>query len=455
MQLPITAYERLQLLDRYIRIPTLSRAVTAEQVAAVRDFWHEPGIELQELWPESGEGTPALYAEISGEQPGPVVLLYGHYDVQPPGNLADWRWGGQPCDPWVPAYFIGERPVDPAALSEDELHRTYLVGRGGADNKGQHLANILGVLDTKRAGMLRGTVKIILDGEEEHGSPNLAAIAERYRELLAAEMLIGSDGPKPHDVPTVLMGCRGLLGVEIRVDNGRGQSVHSGNYGNIVPNPVLPLARLLQGLPERVNAVARRNRAFRESVLARFGDSPERNLWEPFLDPTTNINGIISEGVSPDQMRTIIPGWALAKIDVRLTPDTPPDEVYAAIEDARIDEVARSRGVTISLRRSSTVPPSYTPPDRPEFEAIVAASRAYWDREPGVVPLLGGTLPNYVFTDLLGMPAYWLPGAQANNRQHDVNEHLLLGHFFHQSGWYAAVLAAVANGAESAGEATQ
>jgi acetylornithine deacetylase/succinyl-diaminopimelate desuccinylase-like protein len=319
-----------------------------------------------------------------------------------------------------------------------------LVGRGGADNKGQHLADALGVLEARQAGTLRGTVKVILDGEEEHGSPNLATIATRYRDLLAADLLVGSDGPKSRGEPTIVLGCRGLLGVEYRVDNGRGASVHSGNYGNVVSNPVFALARLLAGLPERVAAVARRDDAFRTAALAAFGEAPERAGWEPFLDPTTNVNGVVSEGVSPGQMRTIIPGWALATIDVRLTPDTPADAVEAALEAARIDEAARSPGVTIALRRTSLVPPSYTAPDRPEFAAIVNATRAYWGREPVVQPLFGGTGPNYVFTDLLGLPAYWLPGAQPDNRQHDVNEYYLLEHFFRQPGWYAAVLDAVA-----------
>jgi acetylornithine deacetylase/succinyl-diaminopimelate desuccinylase-like protein len=382
--------------------------------------------------------------EVHGGRPGPTVLLYGHYDVQPSGDLSAWRWGGRPCDPWQPAYFVGQAPVDPAAMPESALDGVLLVGRGGADNKGQHLANALGVLDAHQAGTLRGTVKLILDGEEEHGSPNLAAIATRYRDLFAADLLVGSDGPKSRGEPTIVLGCRGLLGVEYRVDNGRGASVHSGNYGNVVPNPVLALARLLAGLPERVDAIARRNDAFRSAARAAFGEAPDRAGWEPFLDPTTNVNGIVSEGVSPGQMRTIIPGWALATVDVRLTPDTPAGVVEAALEETRAEEAARSPGVTIALRRTSLVPPSYTAPDRPEFAAIVNATRAYWGREPVLQPLVGGTLPNYVFTELLGLPAYWLPGAQPDNRQHDVNEHYLLEHYYRQSGWYAAVLDAVA-----------
>lgn len=247
-----------------------------------------------------------------------------------------------------------------------------------------------------------------------------------------------------------MLGCRGLLGVEIHAENGRGASVHSGNYGNIVANPVLALARLLATLDEAAAGVARRHGAYRAAALAAFGHDPARPAWEPFLEPTTNINGIISEGVTPGAMRTIIPGWAAATIDVRLTPDTLPDEMYDAIVATVAAADARDGGVTLTVRKTSEVPPSYTAPERPEVTAIVAAGRGFWGVEPAVLPLLGGTLPNYVFTDILAMPAFWLPGAQPDNRQHDVNEHLQLGHFLRQAGWYRAALDAVAGVRQSA-----
>src|SRR5215470_6764933 len=131
------------------------------------------------------------------------------------------------------------------AWSATRRWTTWSWSRGGADNKGQHLSNILGAMDAVRAGTACWKVKIILDGEEEHGSPNLEAIARAHRAKLAADVLIGSDGPKQKNAPTLVMGVRGLLTVNIVADNGQATSVHSGNYGNIVPNPVLPLARLI------------------------------------------------------------------------------------------------------------------------------------------------------------------------------------------------------------------
>ena len=96
-----------------------------------------------------------------------------------------------------------------------------MVARGGADNKGQHLSNVLGALDAARAGRAQWRVRVILDGEEEHGSPNLDAIARAHRDRLTADVLIGSDGPKQKNAPTLVMGVRGLVGVDLVADNGR------------------------------------------------------------------------------------------------------------------------------------------------------------------------------------------------------------------------------------------
>lgn len=433
-------HERVGLLDRYIRIPTVSRQVTPAMVEQVRAFWQEQGLALEPLWPEGDAGTPALYGEVPGPPGAPALLLYGHYDVQPTGDPSLWRWEGVPCAPFEPAYFRGGTQVEPRTLTADELDGVLVVARGGADNKGQHLANVLGALDAARAGTLQWTVKVLLDGEEEHGSPHLRAIAERHRGRLTADILIGSDGPKQRNLPTLLMGVRGLLIADIVAENGAPASLHSGNYGNILPNPVLPLARLIADVERRVRAEAEAHDGFRHEAAAVFAEWADKATWAPFLWPTVNVNHLLTDGASPQLTRTIIPRSAHARIDVRLTPDTSPAAVRAIIERAVAEHAGEEEGITFRVETGGDLPASYTSPAHPAFDWLLRLLAEQGEGEPVALPILGGTLPNFVFTDVLGIPSFWLPAANADNQQHDVNEHYLLRHFFSQAALYARIV---------------
>jgi acetylornithine deacetylase/succinyl-diaminopimelate desuccinylase-like protein len=432
-------HERLELLDRYLRIPTISRQVTPEMVEAVRAFWRGAGLELEPLQPPGGQGTPALYGELPGPAGAPVLLLYGHYDVQPTGDLERWRWEGVACKPFEPTYFHGGNPVDPRALDAKALDDVTVVARGGADNKGQHLSNVLGAMDAVRAGRQQWKVKIILDGEEEHGSPNLEAIARAHRARLAADVLIGSDGPKQKNAPTLVMGVRGLLGVDLVADNGQPASVHSGNYGNIVPNPVLPLARLIADIEERVRAYAAAHEAFRREASEVFAKWEDKAVWTPYLWPTVNVNHFMTDGASPQLRRTIIPRSVHARLDIRLTPDTPLAAVREIVERTVADHKGRTPGVTFTVTTRGQ-PASYTSPARPEFGWLLRLLEQQDDGEPLALPILGGTLPLHVFTEVLGMPALWIPAANSGNQQHDINEHYVLRHFYRQTELYAAIV---------------
>src|SRR5213078_591305 len=173
-----------------------------------------------------------------------------------------------------PTYFRAGQRVDPHALDAQALDDVVLVARGGADNKGQHLAAALGALD--------------------------AARARAHRARLAADVLVGSDGPKQQDRPTLVMGVRGLLTVDIVADNGRPVSVHSGNYGNIVPNPVLPLARLIEEIEARVRDYAARHDRFHREATEVFAKWKDAAVWRPYLWPTVNVNHLMTDGASPE-----------------------------------------------------------------------------------------------------------------------------------------------------------
>ena len=122
----------------------------------------------------------------------------------------------------------------------------------------------------------------------------------------------------------MVMGVRGLVGVELVADNGRPASLHSGNYGNIVPNPVLPLARLIDDI-ETECAPSDTHDAFRREATELFAKWEDKAVWKPFLRPTVNINYFMTDGASLTARRTIIPRTANARLDIRVTPDTPPE----------------------------------------------------------------------------------------------------------------------------------
>ncbi len=442
----------LQLLDEYIRIPTISSEISPTTVEQVRAFWHRLGLEFELLWPQTPTSSrihnPALFTIVPADRPNaPTILLYGHWDVQPTGDPALWRWQGQPCSPFQPTYFLKDRYVasDPATVvaqvGSAELDQLWLVARGAADNKGQHLANILGVLRAKQAGQLQWNVKIILDGEEEVGSPNLGAIVDTHREKLKADFMVGSDGPKSDNRPTLLLGVRGLLAITLRGSNGTGRMLHSGNYGNVKPNPVLPLARLMEKMAGAVKALGEQHPQFRQTIDRYFEQDPDRAYYEPFLSPTFNINSLLTEGATGGQRRTIIPSWAEASIDVRLIPGLPPQMVYDALEGLVEQENRQAAGVEFTIQMGSSCAASFTAPDREGFGWLRGVVEQYWGDQLRVIPLLGGTLPNDVFTDGLGMASYWLPAANSDNRQHDTNEHLILTHFFRQQDFYATLAA--------------
>jgi acetylornithine deacetylase/succinyl-diaminopimelate desuccinylase-like protein len=256
---------------------------------------------------------------------------------------------------------------------------------------------------------------------------------------LRADLLIGSDGPKQRNEPTLVMGVRGLLGVELVADNGKPASLHSGNYGNIVPNPVLPLARLIEDIETRVRAFGESHDAFRREASELFAKWEDRAVWKPFLRPTVNINHFMSDGASPTARRTIIPRTAHARLDIRVTPDTPPAAMEEIVTRVVADHRDRTPGITFTVRFASQ-PASYTSPQRPEFGWLLRLLEQHGDAEPVALPTLGGTLPLWVFTETLGIPALWIPAANSDNQQHDVNEHFVLRHFFQQTALYADVV---------------
>jgi len=365
---------------------------------------------------------PIVYAEVGPRDARFTWLLYGHYDVYPADEKQE-GWRTRPFEPVVD----GDR----------------VWGRGTGDNKGQHLAMLHAIaLWRELHGELPIRVKVILEGDEETGSEPLPEFIEAHRERLAADLCCYSDGPMfPNDQPVLLMGVRGNLGIEF-VAKGAKRNLHSGNFGGVAPNPTLDLIHLLAEMVDRDGrlmvpgaayadvkvaaadlAAVRRltvdHAGFRESVGVEPTTGGDDALFHErlMLRPAFNVSGFASGYTGPGQ-KTIIYKEALAKADVRLAGGQDPDAVFEAIR--RFAAARRYDG--IEVRRTKSTPPSRTALDHPLVPVVKDAVARGFGREPLVVPALGGTTPDFVFTRLLALPSIVVPLAPYDENNHAPNE---------------------------------
>src|SRR5450432_698685 len=357
---------------------------------------------------------PILYAEIGPKDARFTWLLYGHYDVYPADEKEE-GWRTRPFETVVD----GDR----------------VWGRGTGDNKGQHLA-LLNAIATwcELHGELPVRIKVILEGDEETGSVPLPKFIEENRARLKADFVVYSDGPMfPNDQPVLLMGVRGNLGLEF-VAKGAKRNLHSGNFGGVAPNPTLDLIHLLAEMVDRegrlqvpcagyadvnvagadldaVRSLTVDHAGFRESVGAEPITGSDDALFHErlMLRPAFNVSGFAS-GYTGAGQKTIIFKEALAKADVRLVGGQDPDKVFEAIQD-----FARARGYhCIEIRNLKATPASRTPLDHPMVAVVKAAVEKGFGKKVLVVPSLGGTTPDFVFTRLLGPPSTVVPLAPSD-----------------------------------------
>jgi len=366
-------------------------------------------------------GGPLLLAERH-EDPGlPTVLTYGHADVVPAEPLR-WRAG---LDPWTVTV---------------EGDRWY--GRGTADNKGQHTINLAALEQVlaARGGRLGFNLKILIETGEESGSPGLSEFCARYADDLAADLLIASDGPRvAADRPTVFLGSRGAAGFTLRVRL-RDRSYHSGNWGGLLRNPATVLACALASLvngqgeilvpglrPPPIPDVVRR--ALRTIPVG--GDPGDPDIdedWgEPGLTPAERVIGwntleVLSLAAgNPEIPVGAIPGTAHAHCQLRFAPGA---DVTSMTADIR-DHLDRHGFGMVAVEPGGLMNASRTDPDNPWVQFALASLERTEGSAPALLPNLGGSLPNDVFTDGLGLPTIWIPHSYPGCAQHAPDEHLL------------------------------
>ncbi len=410
----------LEELAPYVAIPSISRDADAATMLAAAD-WLAGQLAFANGRVEETGGHPVVRAEWLGRSDAPTILVYGHYDVQPTGDLAEWT-------------------APPFELTVDG---DVMRGRGCSDDKGPvYVVLKVAQAFAEQEGGPPLNVKFLFEGEEEIGSPHLPAYLRAHVAELAADLVISADGAmwRPSE-PSLSIASKGLVTLDVVVE-GAVDDLHSGRFGGTVANPVHVLVEILSGLHDRTGRVAvpgfydgipelsasRRHEisqvdfddeAYRaglgvDALFGEAGFSTLERLWER---PTLEINGITAGG-----KYTVIPHVATGHISCRLVPGQRPEAVLAAI----VAHVERGGfpGVRVSVMPDSGSVPAYTiAPDHPAIRAASAALGQVYPGEEVLLAVIAGTLPaTALFEEVLGAKTLFFSFSTADEKLHAPNE---------------------------------
>lgn len=425
--------ETLDALKDLVRIPSVSaagfpREPLSRSAEAVAGRLREWGVDPVEVVPHEG-APPFVVGEWSGNAGAPTLLIYGHHDVQPPGNLDRWI-----TPPWQPVERDGR-----------------LYGRGAVDDKAGIISHAAAVRAWFSAtGGLPVNVKFIIEGEEEVGSPNLAGFLERHRQRLSADCLVLTDTCNlDTGIPSLTTSLRGLIMADVTVSVLDGP-LHSGIWGGPIPDPVQALAKILARLTDDRGRTAipgigpgpepdgsygdlpfdealfRAQAGMAEGVplLTKGGDA---TYWATWRAPTVTVSGLDAEPIATSSNQ-ILP-QAAARIGVRLAPEQDPETCLAALVDfLRLD---LPWGCRVEVTPHAAAGGWRTRPKGPYFETAGHALRAGYGRAVAHIGC-GGSIPFVEpFARTMGdIPALLLGVEDPLCRAHGENESLHLGDFY-------------------------
>ena len=410
----------------YVRHPSISaqNIGIAEVGAMLLDMLGKLGLDAEAI---PTPRHPMIMGRWNGKPGTPTVILYGHYDVQPP----------EPLDLWLSPPF------------EPTIREGRIYARGIGDNKGQHFAQLLAIeAHLAVTGTLPCNLIVLLEGEEEIGSPHIAEFVREHTAKLKADLVVTADGPlHASGLPVVTFGVRGVASFELRAKTAN-RDMHSGNLGGVAPNAAWSLVHLLgtmrkaageitiEGLHDKIIPPTNAEReaasklpldlagTMQELGLKRLDEPQGRPFYDRLMfHPTLTINGL-NGGYGGAGHKTVLPCEAVAKCDIRLVEAMTPDDVFACIAA----HVAR-HAPDIEFVPQGGMLPSKTSFESRFAPAVIAAARAGNDAEPLLFPALGGSLPDYVFTKILKLPAFGTPYANHDEANHAPNENLSLDCF--------------------------
>jgi len=368
-------------------------------------------------------GPPAVVARVGSDPGKKTVLIYGHYDVQPPEPLEEWT-----TPPFEPRIADGK-----------------VYARGSADNKGQVLAHLLGTaLELEERGELPVNVIYVVEGEEEVGSPRLEEFLTAHREEFACDVVAISDtGMVASGYPTLTYGLRGIAALELVV-RGPSHDLHSGNFGGAVMNPATAVARLLASLHDADGRVAVEGfydaippmEAWEREALAAlpagdaeiremtgapalFGEAGYSGMERIGARPTAEVNGM-GGGYQGEGTKTVLPKSAFAKLTFRLVPHQDPQVILNLVETHLKKHLAP--GVTLELTRGHSAAATVCDPKSGFGRAATRALELTFGKPPALVRE-GGSIPIVEsFARILGAETLLLGLANPDCRAHSPNE---------------------------------
>ena len=427
--------QALQTLIEFCRIPSVSTdpayvsglARAAEFVAQHLTQAGFPDVEVVETG-----GAPCVLAEWCDARGAPTVLVYGHYDVQPPDPVVKWH-----SPPFAP-----------------EIRDGKVYARGASDDKGPLLIPILVAAAFKAVhGRLPLNLKILVEGEEETGSPHFDVTVARLRDRLVCDLVVSADGAMWRaDLPSVIVACRGLVALEVTVE-GAAKDLHSGRHGGTAPNPIRVLTQILATLhdaqgcvqvadfsqgalpPDPLIKIAIRDVGFDSSgYFADIGatepvplPSGVDLLTHQWLCPTLEFNGI-SGGYHGPGIKTVIPSQASVKITCRLVAGQMPDAVTAAIA-RHLRAVVPAGFRLLVVQQGPGTPAVALDPALPALRTAECILTDLMGRAP-VRIAMGATVPfAEVFARRLGIGTIFFSFATSDEDYHAPNEHFRLSSF--------------------------
>jgi len=427
-----------ELLD-LLRIPSVSadpacRDDVRKTADAVASHLKKAGVQEVEVCPT--DGHPIVYGQYIADPSLPTILVYGHYDVQPPDPLDLWE--SPPFEP-----VIKKTRVHPDGA---------IFARGACDDKGQVFMHVKAFEAMKRSGELPCNVKFMIEGEEEVGSVNLGKFCKANKKRLACDMILISDtsiiGNKH---PSITTGLRGLTYLEVEV-TGPNRDLHSGVYGGAVANPVNVLCEMIASLHDKkqritipgfydgVEEVSKTERkamnqapydekAYMKDlkVAGLRGEKGYTTLERTSIRPSLDVNGIWG-GYTGEGAKTVLPSKAYAKISMRLVPDQDSDKIFKLFK--KHFEAIAPESVKVKVTPHHGGAPAVTPTDSLEYRAAEWAMEQTFGKKP-IPQRSGGSIPIVaLFEEVLKVKTVLMGFGLNSDAIHSPNEHFGLFNYY-------------------------